>query len=378
MSYSEDYDRRCANCSGFHEYGNCPYYEDQSWKNQPRTCWEGYENSNSWNPPHHQCYGEYEHQPFVQEEPHQRQKNQEAIKSLEEMLESRMIQFENNLKYQETMLKALSDGNNAQEAELMQVPARGCVQCGSHQCGERCLETIVEEEARIEAAVQERLAQILQEEARIEALVQERLAQKLQAIAEEEARIEALVQERLAQKLQAIAEEEAAIRENHAAVSLEEYDEELPIEEIYVPQVLEEDEEVEAPKEASEIVIELECEKMVVEREDQMVECAELKEVPIVDFVFGDKLMIDEEKPPSIRIYLMNSWSKGVQGKEQAQRGNIFGSTWNQIRENFLTPLIIYLINLAIISEIACSVMMGLGQNLHDLSGLKQFAIDPG
>ena len=98
--------------------------------------------------------------------------------------------------------------------------------------------------------------------------------------------------------------------------------------------------------------------------------------MPIVDFVFGDKLMIDEEKPPSIRIYLMNSWNKGVQSKKQA-RGNIFGSTWNQIRANFLTSLIIYLINLAIISEISCSVMMELGQNLHDLSGLKQFAIDP-
>src|ERR1044072_4486784 len=196
----------------------------------------------------------------------------------------------------------------------MQVSAQGCVKCGIPHCGERCLETIADEEAWIEA------------------LVQERLAQRLQAIAEEEARIEALVQERIAQRLQAIAEEEAAIRKNHAAVSLEEHDEELQIEEIYVPQVLEEDEEVEAPKEASEIVIELKYEKMVVEREEQMVECAELKEVPIVDFVFGDKLTIDEEKPPSISTYLMNSWSKGIQGKEQAQIGNIFGSTWNQIR----------------------------------------------
>src|ERR1044072_2716451 len=67
MSYSEDYDWRCMNCEGFHEYGNCPYY-DQSWKNQPRTCWEGYENSNSWDPPPHHYHGEYEHQPFVQEE----------------------------------------------------------------------------------------------------------------------------------------------------------------------------------------------------------------------------------------------------------------------------------------------------------------------
>src|ERR1044072_4193641 len=149
----------------------------------------------------------------------------------------------------------------------MQVSAQGCVKCGSPHCGERCLETIADEEAWIEA------------------LVQERLAQRLQAIAEEEARIEALVQERFAQRLQAIAEEVAAIKENHAAVSFEEHDEELQIEEketcdligkkSLIPLALEEDEEVEAPKEASEVVIELECEKMVVEREEQMVECAE-------------------------------------------------------------------------------------------------------
>src|ERR1044072_96990 len=114
------------------------------------------------------------------------------------MFESFMIQFENNLKYQETMLKALSDGNNAQEAKLMQVSARVCVKCGSPHCGERCLETIAEEEARFEAAVQERLARRLQEEARFEAAVQERLAQRLQ----EETRFEAAVQERLAQRLQ--------------------------------------------------------------------------------------------------------------------------------------------------------------------------------
>src|ERR1044072_1176931 len=263
------------------------------------------------------------------------------------MLESLTIQFENNLKYQETMLKALSDGNNAQEAKLMQVSARGCVQCGSPHCGERCLVTIAEEEAQIEAAVQRRLAQKLQEEARIEAAVQERLAQRLQ---------EGFM--------------------DHIERNCKDQ-EELQIEEIYVPQVLEEDEEVESPGEASEVVIELECEKMVVEQKEQVVECKELKEVPIVDFVFGDKLMIDEEKPPSIRIYLMNSWSKGVQSKEQA-RGNIFGSTWNQIRENVLTPLVIHLINLAMIFGIGCSIMMELGQNLHDLSGLKQFAIDPG
>src|ERR1044072_6938078 len=199
------------------------------------------------------------------------------------MLESLTIQFENNLKYQETMLKALSDGNNAQEAKLMQVSARGCVQCGSPHCGERCLVTIAEEEARIEAAVQERLAQRLQEEAWIEAEVQKCLAQRLQ----EEAWIEAAVQERLAQILQ----EGFMDRIERNCKDQEE----LQIEEIYVPQVLEEDEEVESLEEASEVVIKLECEKMVERQKEQVVECDDLKEVPIVDFVFGDKLMVNKE-----------------------------------------------------------------------------------
>src|ERR1044072_3351777 len=163
MSYSEDYDWRCMNCDGFHEYGNCPYY-DQSWKNQPRTCWEGYENSNSWNPPPHHYHGEYEHQPFVQEE------------------------------------------------------------------------------AWIEAEVQRRLAK-LQEEAWIEAEVQKRLAQRLQ----EEAFIEAAVQECRAQLLQ-----EGFMDRIETNCKDQE---ELQIEEICVPQALEEEEE----EEASEVVIELEC-----------------------------------------------------------------------------------------------------------------------
>src|ERR1044072_3160682 len=244
---------KCVNCDGFHGYGNCPY-DEQRRENQPDTCWEGYENPNSWNPPHHHYYEEYEHQPFVQEE------------------------------------------------------------------------------AWIEAEVQKRLAQKLQEEAFIEAAVQERLAQLLQ---------------------------------------------ELQIEEISFPQVLEEDEEVEAPKEASEVVIELECEKMVVEQKEQVVECADFK-VPIVDFVFGDKLMIDEEKPPSISTYLMNLWSTGAQGNEQAGEWNKFGSTWNRISKKFLNPIILYLIKLALMSYRCCNTMMELGQNLHDLKGLKNFAIDTG
>jgi hypothetical protein len=109
-----------------------------------------------------------------------------------------------------------------------------------------------------------------------------------------------------------------------------------------------------------------------------VVECEDLKEVPIVDFVFGDKLRIDEEKPLNIRTYLMNSWSKGIQGKEQARGGNALGSTQNQISENFINHLILYLINLAMIFEISCNTMMELGQNLHDLKDLHNFAIDPG
>src|ERR1044072_5415552 len=185
-----------------------------------------------------------------------------------------MIRTEDNL-------KALSDGNNAQVAKLMQVSARGCVQCGSPHCGERCLVTIAEEEARIETAVQERLAQKLQEEARIEAAVQERLAQRLQ-----EGFMDHI--ERNCKD-----QEELQIEEKGTCELMEE---------VYVPQALEEEEEEEAPEEASEVVIELECENMVVEQKEQVVECEERKEVPIVDFVFGDKLMIDEEKPPSISI----------------------------------------------------------------------------
>src|ERR1044072_24803 len=105
-------------------------------------------------------------------------------------------------------------------------------------------------------------------------------------------------------------------------MSIEEQDEELQIEEkgtcelikeIYVPQVLEEDKEEEAPEEGSEDTLELDCDKLVSEQEEQVVESVELKEVPIVDFAFGDKLMINEGKPLNIKTYLMNSWRKGVQ-----------------------------------------------------------------
>src|ERR1044072_237589 len=48
---------RCTNCYEFHNYGRCQYY-DQGWVN-------------SGNPQNHQDYGEYEDQPFDQEQPHQ-------------------------------------------------------------------------------------------------------------------------------------------------------------------------------------------------------------------------------------------------------------------------------------------------------------------
>src|ERR1044072_64411 len=88
MSAVETFEWRCINCGEFHEYGQWKCY-DLGWENQPRTCWEGYENPNSWNPSSHQYYGEHEHQPLEEEEPHQRQ-GSGGKKSLEEMLESFM------------------------------------------------------------------------------------------------------------------------------------------------------------------------------------------------------------------------------------------------------------------------------------------------
>src|ERR1044072_498221 len=124
--------------------------------------------------------------------------------------------------------------------------------------------------------------------------------------------------------------------------------------------------------------LELESDTMVGEQEDQVVGCKELKEVPIVDFVFGDKLSIDEEKPQNISIYLMNSWSNGVQGKEQVRGGDVVNSSCHQISENVLNPLLLNLINVDMIHEYSCNTMMELGQNLHDLNGLHHFALDPG
>src|ERR1044072_3525557 len=103
MSALETLEWRCINCGEFHEYGQWKCY-GLGWENQPRTCWEGYENSNSWNSPHRQYYEEHEHQPLVQEEPYQRQGSSDK-KSIEELLESFLIQQENINKRQDATFK---------------------------------------------------------------------------------------------------------------------------------------------------------------------------------------------------------------------------------------------------------------------------------
>src|ERR1044072_629594 len=254
--------RRCANCSGFHGYENCPY-DEQRWENQPDICWGGDEELNPLNPPYHQYYGEYEHQPLEQEEPYQEEPYQGSgdRESLRESLEGYLARSEEKNQAQEAILRYQEAEINNKRAQIKRIESR-----------EEAFEEMIE-------------SFLVREEARLQRL-SEQLTEGCQILIPSE-----------------------------KAISLEE----------------------------------------------RVVECEELKEVSIVDFVFGDKLMIDEEKPPSIRIHLMNLWSTGIQGKKQA-RGNIFGSTWNQIRENFLTPLVIHLINLAMIFEIGCSILIELGQ----------------
>src|ERR1044072_9729372 len=166
------------------------------------------------------------------------------------------------------------------------------------------------------------------------------------------------------------------IEEQWEEIEVEEKKECALIEESPVPQALKEDKEEELPKEASEDILVPECDNLVSEQKDHVVGCEEFKELPIVKFVFGDKLIIAGKKPQSIKPYLMNSWSKRVQGKEQARGWNNFGSSWDRVSENVLDPLILYLIKLALMFDRCCNTMMELGQNLHDLKGLKNFAID--
>ena len=93
MSDLENFEWRWINCGEFHEYGQWKCF-DLGWENQPRTCWEGYENSNSWNPPYHQYYGDHEHQPLEHEEPHQGHGG--GKKSLEKLLEGFITRMDNN------------------------------------------------------------------------------------------------------------------------------------------------------------------------------------------------------------------------------------------------------------------------------------------
>src|ERR1044072_3964513 len=119
MSALETFEWSCINCGEFHEYGQWKCY-DLGWENQPRTCWDGYENSNSWNPPYHQYYGEQEHQPFVQEEPHQRQGSR-GKKSLRELLEAYLTRDDENRKNQEAEIKDTSDTNKGLEIQLQKL-----------------------------------------------------------------------------------------------------------------------------------------------------------------------------------------------------------------------------------------------------------------
>src|ERR1044072_8014384 len=290
----EAIDWRCLNCGGFHGYENCPYY-GQLWENRPDNCWEGKEDLNPWNPPYHQYYGEHEHQPLEQEEPHQGHGG--GKKSLEELLEGFITRIDNNYKNQEDIIKNQGAAIKSLEIRLQEISRQ-------------------------------------------------------------------------------LMEESHSSSQNDMVMSIEEQWEELEveekkrcelIEETLVPQALKMDEEEELPKEASEDDLELECENMVGEQEDQVVGCEELKEVPIVDFVFGDILRIDEEKPQNISMYLMKSWSNGVQGKEQVRGGDVVNTLCHRISENALNPLILNLSNVAMIHEYSFNTMMELGQNLHDL-----------
>src|ERR1044072_6268173 len=149
---------------------------------------------------------------------------------------------------------------------------------------------------------------------------------------------------------------------NDAIISLKEQGEELQIEEkgdcelieeSLTPQALEEDEEEASSEEASEDVLELERDNLVERQKEQVVGYDDLKEVPIVDFVFGDKLMVNKEKPSSLSIYLMNLWNKGAHDKEQTRGEAIVSTTWKQISKNLFISLALYLIFAAMISEYA-------------------------
>src|ERR1044072_10062356 len=96
----------------------------------------------------------------------------------------------------------------------------------------------------------------------------------------------------------------------------------------------------------------------VSDKEEKLVECEEVEEVSIVDFVFGDKLHMNEEKPLSLNIYLMNLWNRGAHGKEQTRGGAIVSTIWKKISEIFLNSLTHNFLFAAMISAYTCNVMM--------------------
>src|ERR1044072_8910185 len=216
----EAYDWRCLNCGGFHGDGACQCY-DQRWENQPNNCWEGDDDFNLWNPPYHQYYGAYKHQPLEQEEPQQGLGS--GKKSMEELREGFMTRTENIYKNQEASIKNLKIQFQKLSRQFMEV----------YQISPPSEEVISLEEQGEELHMEEKEACEL-------------------------------------------------------------------IEESLIPRALEKDEVEECPKEVSADALELEFDNTVGEQEEQVFECEKLKEVPIVDFVFGDKLRIGEEKLLSI------------------------------------------------------------------------------
>src|ERR1044072_3116641 len=126
-------------------------------------------------------------------------------------------------------------------------------------------------------------------------------------------------------------EEIEKIREEIREEIMKEENEECEIiEENVFPQTLEEEEE-EPPKEVSAEDHEPESYNTLDDQEGKLVECEEVEEVSIVDFIFGDKLHRNDEKPLSLSIYLRNLWSKGAHGKEQTRGGAIVSTSWKQI-----------------------------------------------
>src|ERR1044072_4290346 len=289
----ETFELRCINCGEFHEYGQLQCY-DQGWANQPRASWQGEEDFNPWIPPIHQYYGEYEHQPYDQEQGPRK-------KNLEDIVEIFVNQSQTNFMNQAASIRNLWS-----------------------QVGQLAKQLAEKERKKIREKIYE--------------------------------------------------EEIEKIREE--IMKEEEGDSELSEENVF-PQTLEEEEE-EPPKEVSTEDHEPESYNTLGDQEETMVEYEEVEEVSLVDFIFGDKLQRNDEKPLSLSIYLRNLWSKGAHGKEQTRGGAIISRSWKQSSEIFLKSLPRNLLFAAMISEYACNVMMLLCKNLHDLSGLSQFAIDPG